>query len=59
MTKKDALQEFREHVLPGVVKQYGRDDKIAIQQAWCDYTDSLAKDGRITRKQDHTWTNPF
>jgi hypothetical protein len=57
MTKKEALQDFRESILPSVIKRYGKKDKVAISEAWCDYTDRLAKDGMITRHQDQTWTN--
>ena len=59
MTKKEALQEFRAYILPAVVAQYGKDDRPAISEAWCNFTDYLCKDGIITRHQDETWTNPF
>jgi len=58
-TKREVLAEFREHVLPLVVAKYGRHDRIAISEAWCDYTDALCKDRRITAYQDRTWVNPF
>lgn len=59
MTKKQALAEFREYVLPMVVREYGRRDRVAVSEAWCNFTDSLCKDRRITRHQDETWTNQF
>ena len=59
MTKKQALAEFREYILPEVVKQHGKQDRVAKSEAWCNFTDALCKDRRITRHQDETWTNPF
>lgn len=59
MTKAEAVAEFRAYVLPGIVEQYGRNDRPAIEQGWNDWTDGLMKDGRITVKQYETWTHPF
>lgn len=59
MTKKEALAEFRESVLPAVVKRYGKDDKIAIREEWSNWTDGLCKDRQITMKQYESWSNPF
>lgn len=59
MTKKEALAYFRAYILPEIVKQYGAHDRIAKSEAWCNFTDALCKDRRITRYQDETWTNPF
>lgn len=59
MTKAQALRDFREIVLPFVLKQYGRDDRIAIREAWNNYTDALCKDKEITLHQYETWDNPF
>lgn len=53
MTKKEALKEFRE------LYNGSKNDKPAKSQAWNDYTDSLCKDGQITSKQYHKWSNPF
>jgi len=58
MTKQQALQDFKENVLPAVKQQYPH-DKHAVIQAWNDYTDSLCKDRQITAKQYHNWSNPF
>jgi len=55
MTKKEALAEFREDVLPSVPKG----DKVWLCEAWNNFTDFLCKDGRITQKQYDTWVNPF
>lgn len=59
MTKKEALVEFREYVAPMVYREYGRDDKPAICEAWNNFTDSLREDKRITMRQYETWTNPY
>lgn len=59
MTKKEALKYFKENILPEVIKQYGKDDKIAICEEWNNYTDALCKSVKITHKQYHNWTNPF
>jgi hypothetical protein len=58
MTKREALSEFRAYVLPHVVATYGADDRVAISEAWNDWTDALCKEGRITLRQDETWVGP-
>lgn len=62
LTKKEALQEFNQYILPHVVHTYEQDgikDHPARREAWNDYTDTLCKDGRITDWQYSFWTNPF
>lgn len=59
MTKAQALAEFRAHILPSVIARYGRSDRVAICEAWNNYTDALCKDGRIREYQYSTWSNPF
>lgn len=59
MTKKEAVASFREVVLPIVVKTYGKNDKVAISEAWNDWTDVLCKNGEISSRQYETWTGPF
>ena len=62
MTKKEAMREFREFVLPVIrekYEQYGRIDIPARREAWCNFTDALCKSGRITQRQDYTWGNPY
>jgi hypothetical protein len=59
MTKNQALQDFKENILPAVVSKYGKNDKVAICEAWNEYTDMLCKDGLISMKQYETWDNPF
>ena len=59
LTKKQALEIFREDIAPYVREQYGRGDVIAMREAWNNWTDGLCKDGCITPHQYTTWTNPF
>jgi hypothetical protein len=62
VTKREALREFRELILPEVKRKYeadGRVDRIARAEAWSNWTDALCKDGRITPHQDRTWRNPY
>lgn len=61
MTKQQAVQEYREHVLPLVKQQHeqdGRRDRGARREAWGVFTDALCKDGRITERQYMTWIGP-
>lgn len=58
-TKKEALEYFRNEIKPAVVDQYGKGDKVAMREAWNNYTDMLCKDGQITLKKYESWTNPF
>jgi peptidoglycan hydrolase-like protein with peptidoglycan-binding domain len=59
MTKKEAEAEFRAEVMPYVVEQYGRDDRVALAEEWNNWTDALRTGRRITAKQYATWSNPF
>lgn len=61
MTREEAIQLYRERVLPEVKKQYeqdGRIDKPARAEAWNNFTDALCKNGDITMKQYETWEHP-
>jgi hypothetical protein len=59
LTKADATMFFRKHILPGVIRQHGKDDSSAIREAWNNFTDSLKKEGRISAQQYETWQNPI
>jgi hypothetical protein len=59
MTKNTAVADFKAFILPGVIKWFGENDKVAIRTAWGDWTDSLCKSNQITLRQYETWTNPF
>lgn len=59
MTKREAVAIFRTTVLPAVVKQYGKNDRPAITEAWNNWTDALCKNREITLRQYETWTHPF
>lgn len=61
MNKAEAVQQFREEVLPAVKATYeqdGKKDRIARREAWNNFTDALCKDGQITLSQYETWTHP-
>jgi len=57
-TKRQVEEMFRADVMPVVIERYGSGDLPALREAWNDYTDSLMKDGLITRRQHETWTHP-
>ena len=60
-TKKDAVREYKQWILPKIKDLYEQDgqvDSIARSEAWSNYTDSLCKDGRITVAQYEGWTCP-
>ncbi len=54
MTKKEAEQIFKDNYWHSIPKN----DKPAVRQAWNDFTDSLCKDGQITRHQYESWLFP-
>jgi len=59
LTKREVMQMFKEDIMPGLIKQYGKDDRDAKAETWNNYTDSLCTDGYITRKQCDNWANPY
>lgn len=61
MTKNEALDMFKKDLWPGIKSAHGYSDadKVAIREAWNDFTDSLCKGRNITMKQYESWTNPF
>ena len=69
MTKSEALKLFREYDIVPKLKlkkldAFGRPtnpsrDKVALREAWNNFTDFLCKDRQITAKQYDTWSNPF
>tara|TARA_X000001382_G_C3108721_1_gene159132 strand:+ start:66 stop:287 length:222 start_codon:yes stop_codon:yes gene_type:complete len=61
MTRKQAIMEFENFVLPVVIKQFEMDgvrDLPARREAWNDWTDSLCKDFYISDWQYMNWTQP-
>lgn len=61
MTKDEAVEEFKEYVMPSIREQYerdGRPDWPARREAWNNFTDMLRGDRRITMKQYNTWDHP-
>jgi hypothetical protein len=59
LTKRQAIANFRELVMPEIIRRYGRGDVIAQREEWNNYVDALQKDGAVTRYQADTWSNPF
>lgn len=65
MTKKQALEEFREFMMPLIKKQEkewsgkARVDEAFRREEWNNFTDALCKNGRITKHQYESWDNPF
>lgn len=55
MTKKQALEIFKETILPLIPK----DDVVAKCEEWNNFTDFLCKNREITGKQYDSWSNPF
>ena len=53
MTHKEALRIFRE------LHTISKTDAIANREAFHVFTDSLCKNGQITSKQYHNWSNPY
>lgn len=56
MTKQEVFDEFREFIRPLVVKRYGENDVIAINEEFNNWTDSLCKEGCITTELYNTIT---
>lgn len=54
MTKQQAVEYFKEHVLPDL----DTTDLPLVRTAWNDYVDALQKDGQITERQADTWGQP-
>lgn len=61
MTKREAIREFNETVLPTIKarERPGKPDMSARREAWNNWTDALCKEGRITAKQYDSWDGPF
>ena len=69
MTKSEALKLFREYDIVPKLKlkklaAFGwptnpSRDKVALREAWNNFTDALCKNRQITAKQYDTWSNPF
>lgn len=54
MTKQQAIEYFKEHVLP----RLDITDRPLVRTAWNDYVDALQKNGQITERQAETWEQP-
>ena len=58
MTKAEAVEQFKETVLPSIFKRHGTSDEPALSEAWNNWTDGLCKDGEITDRQYANWIGP-
>lgn len=54
MTKQDAIQDFKDNILPTL----DHTDKPLVRMTWNDYVDRLQRHGAITEKQASTWEQP-
>jgi len=62
MTKVEAVNNFKQFILPGIINNeldrgVKRDSSMRCE-AWNQYTDILCKDGAITDHQYMTWVCP-
>ena len=62
MTWKQAVEQFKDHVLPSVVateKLYGRGPDLPMRrETWNNWTDSLCKNEQISDWQYNNWSQP-
>lgn len=61
MTRRDAESIFRSEILSSIKrteKERGGIDYPMRCEAWCNFTDSLCKEGEITEHQNDTWGHP-
>ena len=62
MTWKQAVEQFKEHVLPSVVateKLYGRGPDLPMRrETWNNWIDSLCKNEQISDWQYNNWSQP-
>lgn len=56
VTKVEAVKMFNHCV---TTTDFDKSDKVALREAWNNYTDGLCKDGIITENQYNKWSNPF
>ena len=61
ITWDQAVADFTANIMPYVREQYEQDgipDWPARSEAWCNWTDSLCKDGQISDWQYMNWSHP-
>lgn len=62
MNRQQAVQLFKEEILPAVQAEYEQDgvpDIPARREEWNNWTDGLCKDGVITEEQYERWECPW
>lgn len=50
-SEEEVSERFDENIAPFVIEQYSEDDRIAMNEAFNDWTDSLCKDGELHELQ--------
>ena len=61
ITWDQAVADFTDNIMRYVREQYEQDgipDWPARSEAWCNWTDSLCKDGQISDWQYMNWSHP-
>ena len=60
MTREQAIEDFKEHILPAVIEKFEWNgfDEVARYQAWTNYTDHLREDRQISDWQYENWSQP-
>lgn len=59
MTKVEAVAIFRKDWVSACLRNLRlKTDRVAHNEAWGNFTDSLCKSGQITERQYMTWDNP-
>ena len=57
MTKTQAIEIFKSEILSQIDKT-DKKDKALVTFEWHAFTDSLCKNGDITKNQYNNWVNP-
>ena len=61
ITRDEAIEGWRNHILPVVTEQFEEDgeaDYIARSESFSNYADMLCKSGDISDWQYNNWTHP-
>ena len=62
ITREQAIEQFKEYVLPTIRKQECENesdfDECMRSEAWNNFVDGLCKDRQISDWQEKNWTHP-
>lgn len=53
---KEARRYFNQEIKPFVIERYGKNDTVALDEEWNNWTDMLHKSRMISKKAYDTWT---